>query len=72
MAEKVYLLWFVSEAGHEDDDELLIGVYESESSAKTAIDRLRSKPGFVDHPEGFEIHSRTLNEDSWTDGFVRE
>ena len=72
MAEKVYLLWFVSEEGQEDEDELLIGVYESESSAKAAIDRLRSKPGFVDHPEGFQIHSRRLNEDSWTDGFVRE
>lgn len=70
METKIYLLWFVSDANHKGEDELLIGVYESESNAKLAIERLSSMPGFVDHPEGFQIHSRELNKDSWTEGFV--
>jgi homoserine kinase type II len=72
MCVKVYLLWFVSESDKEDDDGLLIGVYESESSATAAIERLRTKPGFVDYPLGFQIHPRELGQDSWTEGFVRD
>jgi len=72
MGPKVYLLWFVSEKDQEDDNGLLIGVYESESNAKSAIERLRNQPGFTDYPEGFQIHSRELNQDSWTEGFIRD
>lgn len=72
MDTKVYLLWFVSKAGEEDDDGVLIGVYRSESMAKAAIERLRTKPGFVDYPEGFQVHSRKLDQDSWTEGFIRD
>ena len=68
MGVKIYLLWFVPEGGQDDDEGILIGVYESEKAAKPAIGRLRSKPGFVDYPQGFEIHSRELNQDSWTKG----
>jgi hypothetical protein len=72
MGTKAYLLWFVSEADEEDDNGLLIGVYRSESMAKAAIERLRAKPGFADYPEGFQVHSRELDQDSWTEGFSRE
>jgi len=75
MSAKVYLLWFVpvgNQDENEGDDGLLIGVYESESLAKAAIERLRVKPGFTDYPEGFHIHSRELNQDSWTQGFIRD
>lgn len=72
MGMKVFLLWFVSEDGQEVDDGLLIGVYHSEPSAKAAIERLRTKPGFVDYPEGFQVHPRELDQDSWTDGFIRD
>jgi len=72
MDVKVYLLWFVPEGGQEDDDGLLIGVFKSELTAKATIERLRGKPGFVDYPQGFEIHSRELNRDSWTEGFFRD
>jgi len=48
---KVHLLWFVQQ-----DDELLIGVSETESDANNAIERLKSKPGFLDFPQAFEIH----------------
>lgn len=72
MASKVFLLWFVAkEDGQDDDDGLLIGVYQTELGAKQAIERLRTKPGFAEYPEGFQIHSRELDCDSWTDGFVK-
>ena len=72
MAQTVYLLWFVQEHEQSQETELLIGVYESEIAAKAAIERLRNKPGFVDFPNGFEIHAREVGKDSWTEGFVRD
>ena len=37
MSNIVYLLWFVQEHDQTRDTELLIGVYDSEDSAKKAI-----------------------------------
>ena len=67
----VYLLWFVRENDHGEDNELLIGVYDSHSSAEDAILRVKDKPGFADFPQGFQIHPPKLGQDSWTEGFVR-
>ena len=66
----VYLLWFVQEQQQEEDTELLIGVYESEHSANTAIERLKGKSGFADFPQGFQIARYEVNKDHWTEGFV--
>jgi len=71
MNDSVYLLWFVQEHQQNDDTELLIGVYDSEDAAKAAIGRVKGQPGFVDFPEGFQIHARVIGQDSWTKGFVR-
>ncbi len=68
----LYLLWFVSSATESEDSGILIGVYSSESAAKSAVARLEGKPGFVDYPSGFQIWPRVLNEDSWTEGFVKD
>ena len=67
---RVYLLWFVQERPEAEDIELLIGAYESEADASAAIERLKAKPGFVDFPEGFQIHPCQLGRDGWADGFV--
>ncbi len=71
VSDIVYLLWFVQEHEKGQQTELLIGVYDSEASANAAIERLKKKPGFVDFPEGFQIHRRELGLDSWTGGFVQ-
>jgi homoserine kinase type II len=68
--ELVFLLWHVREVQDGDDHELLIGVYKTEQDANAAIERLRQKPGFIDYPNGFQIHPRELNRDGWTEGFV--
>jgi hypothetical protein len=70
VSNKIYLLWFVPEGEHGENNELLIGVYETEGAAQAAIARLKNKPGFVDFPDGFQIHWRELGKDSWTEGFV--
>jgi hypothetical protein len=67
--DSVFLLWYVREVNG-DEDELLIGVYSTEDGAKDAISRLKGKPGFVDCPDGFQIHPYALNRDDWTEGFI--
>jgi len=49
---------------------LLIGGYRSEAEAEAAIDRLKSKAGFVTAPEAFRINRYELNRDHWEDGYV--
>lgn len=70
MEDKVYLLWFIRERAAGQDTELLIGIYRTQEDAMAAIERLKGKPGFVNYPQGFEIHDRVLGEDSWTEDFV--
>jgi hypothetical protein len=68
--DSVFLLWYVRAPDTADEDELLIGVYSTEEEARIAIERLKDKPGFVDAPNGFQIHLYKINRDSWTEGFI--
>jgi hypothetical protein len=45
-------------------------VWSPNADAVAAEERLRQKPGFVDTPEGFEIHEYQLKQDHWTEGYV--
>jgi homoserine kinase type II len=47
----------------------LVGVFESEQGAQSAVDRLRLLPGFCDYPDGFSIDAYKLNEIAWSEGF---
>ena len=69
--DTVYLLYYVREWVEGEDTELLIGVYRSKADATEAIERLKGQPGFVAHPEGFEIHDYEVGKDHWTEGFAR-
>ena len=46
-------------------DAKLIGVYRSRVDAEQAIDRLRSKPGFREWPDGFSISEYEVGKDQW-------
>jgi homoserine kinase type II len=72
MTETIYLLWFVQERDDAADTELLIGAFTSEADAKIAIDQLKSRPGFVAYPAGFQIHAQKIGQIGWTEGFVEE
>lgn len=72
MSKQVYILWYVPEGSEEENDELLIGIYESHAAAQAAMERVQDKPGFSDYPKGFRIHCRELGQDNWTEGFIRD
>ncbi len=67
----VWLLWFEQERADEEDTELLIGVYRTEENAQAALERVKDQPGFRDFPEGLQAHEYVLDQDHWTQGFVR-
>ena len=69
--DSAYVLWHVHKQDGEDDEKL-IGVYRTEEDAKQAIERLKEKPGFKEHQNGFLIDIYPLNKDHWEDGFVVE
>lgn len=52
------------------EDVKFIGVYSSKDLAQTAIARLKTQPGFRDHPLGFHIDEYLIDEDHWTGGFT--
>jgi len=69
-ASSVWLVWHESET--DGCKELkLIGVFSTRDGAEAAIEARRSKPGFADHPDGFEIAAHVIDRDTaWLDGFV--
>ncbi len=69
---EVYLLWYtyVDEMLVGGEESMLIGVYSSIAEANSAIQRKLSCQGFKDNKDGFEISPYTLNEDSWSGGFI--
>lgn len=66
----VYDLWFVREYEHREDTELHIGIYAAEAEAVAVVEALKDKPGFCDHPEGFDIIPTKLGMTGWKEGFV--
>jgi hypothetical protein len=68
--DSVYLLYHLRKDDPKSDTQLLlIGAYRSEDDAKAAIERLKSKPGFARHPDGFEYHAYALGVENWSEGF---
>ncbi|MGA3371885.1 MAG: hypothetical protein ABSC48_09010 [Terracidiphilus sp.] len=68
MNDQVYLLYHIRDSGQL----LLVGIYRSEADAEAAIERLKDKPGFVQFPDDFEIHTYELGVELWPDGFSVE
>ena len=66
----VYILWHVRAAGVNGGDAKLIGAYREEAGAQAAVARLLARPGFRDHPTGFQISICELDKDHWADGFI--
>ena len=64
-----------------EEEVKLVGVYRSAEAARSAVERLRSQPGFRDHPrivdpqegadeQGFYIGEYPLDKDHWSEGYV--
>lgn len=46
-----------------------IGTFSSEELARIAMEDVGKRPGFRDHPDGWDIRRRTVDKTSWTEGF---
>ncbi|HEX5454412.1 MAG TPA: hypothetical protein VFX06_11520 [Stellaceae bacterium] len=55
--------------GWQDHDKLL-GIYSTKEKAEAALALLRHKPGFRDHPDGFEVLDGPIDETYWLEGFL--
>lgn len=75
--EKAQNTVFVLEhARYKDDDRnndvedyKLIGVFATEQQAESAIEQLKTQPGFKDYPNGFHIDAYPLGQINWSQGF---
>ncbi len=68
-SDSAFLLWQVHQIDSEDDEKL-IGVYQTKQDAEAVISRLRSQPGVRDFTKGCEIAEYMIYEDHWTESFV--
>ena len=66
----VYVVQHVHESQDGEEDVKFIGVYRTQPDADAAVGRLRSLPGFRDHPDGFQVTEYEVNKDHWTEGFI--
>ena len=67
--ESVYLLQHSYEL--EDCEETkIIGLFSSEQSAKDAIQKYKTKPGFSDYPNNFYIDKYEIDKCFWEEGFI--
>lgn len=77
----VFVLQHLHHLPSGEDSVFLIGIYQTETAARSAVSRLSTKPGFCKHPnlvdpenidndEGFHVDRYELDQDHWTEGFV--
>ncbi len=69
--DTVFTLDHVYEPTEGGEEVKRIGIYTSEEKARAAMERVRTQPGFVEYPEGFEINEVELDRDGWIEGFAR-
>lgn len=70
MNPRVHELWHDRYDGRLDHEKLL-GVYSRKEKADEALALLWDKPGFCDHPDGFETRPGDMDGTAWTyGGFV--
>lgn len=48
----------------------IIGVFATEEEARAAVNHVRDKEGFRDHPDGFAVGPVKLGSINWTAGFI--
>jgi len=68
-SNEVHLLWHTREDDEYHESSKLIGVYASTEECDAAKERIKNKPGFVAHPNGFEVSTYEIGKDHWMDGF---
>lgn len=67
---KVFLVTHVHEELGGEEDVKIIGIFTSDASARTAVDRAKQRPGFSEAIDGFHIDAYELDKEQWVEGFV--
>lgn len=70
MNQDYYELWHMRFDDEDRDYDKLLGIYSMEEKAEQGLALLRDKPGFRDHPDGFEINEGPMNKTDMTEGFL--
>jgi hypothetical protein len=68
--QTVFLVHHVHELGDGREDVKLIGVFSTEERALAALERLKLQPGFRESVPGFHVERWTVDQVTWTEGFV--
>lgn len=69
---RVYILHHMADHVAGEEAVKIVGAYSSQANAAAAIERMKDKPGFIDHPDGFSVDEYQLDRDYWAEGFVSE
>ncbi len=78
--QRAYLLQHLHVLPHGEENVKTIGIYSSEEAALSAVNRLKSQPGFRDfpkivnpetdeQPDGFYIDAYPIDQDYWQEGY---
>ncbi|HTL98994.1 MAG TPA: hypothetical protein VL181_09355 [Holophagaceae bacterium] len=67
---QVWTLHHVHEFDDGHEDVKLIGIFSSENLALAAKQKIQDQPGFLDLPDGFEIHAHKLDQLGWLEGYI--
>lgn len=66
----VYILFHSYEL--DDNEEIkILGVYSNEILANENIVKYLNLPGFKDYPDGFHIDKYEVDNNKWTEGFIK-
>ncbi len=57
----VYMLQHVYHSTESPRETKIIGIYSSVEKANAAAFELQKQPGFIDHPDGFELYTIELD-----------
>ena len=68
--KKIYQVLHSYDDDNGCDHTKLIGHFSSEALAKEAVEVLKKKQGFSDHPDGFFIGLAAIDVIHWEEGFV--
>ena len=66
----IYELWHFRTDELGCDHDTMLGVFSTREKAQQALDFLRDRPAFKNHPDGFEILSGELDSFGMKEGFV--
>ena len=62
MSQDYYELWHMRFDDEDRDYDKFLGIYSTREKAEYGLALLRDKPGFCDHPGGFEINGSLPDE----------